>query len=182
MARPRIRQFAGDLGIGYDEAKNLVSEGRRRKDGGSQILENNMSKMTEKKVAKVSKGLKKASKLHAGQAKTLDSLEFHAGGSSTLSSIQNETSKVNKSFRDDAARVDRMADIVTRDTEIDVDKKDEKKKKGEKTDGRGGVPGRPSNQTPKRKNRAMGGVEVDMPSQARGAGAAIQGTKFSGVF
>ena len=42
MARPRIRQFADDLGISYDEAKGLVEEGRRRKDGGSQILENNM--------------------------------------------------------------------------------------------------------------------------------------------
>jgi hypothetical protein len=180
MARPRIRQFAGDLGIGYDEAKNLVSEGRRRKDGGSQVMENNMNKM-QTKVDKVAKGLKKASKTHASQAKTLDSVEFHAGGSSTLSSIKNEANKVTKSFRDEAARVDRMADIVTRDTEIDVDK-DEKNKKGEKTDGKGGVPGRSANQTSKRKSRAMGGVEVDMPSQARGAGAAIQGTKFSGVF
>ena len=31
MARPRIGQFAGDLGIGYGKAKNLVEEGRRRK-------------------------------------------------------------------------------------------------------------------------------------------------------
>ncbi len=181
MARPRIRQFAGDLGIGYGKAKNLVEEGRRRKDGGSQVLESNMNKM-QTKVDKVAKGLKKASKTHASQAETLDSVEFQMGGSSTLSSIQNEVDKINKSFRDEAARVDRMVDIVTRDTEIDVDKKDEKKKKGEKTDGRGGVPGRPANQTPKRKSRAMGGVEVDMPSQTRGAGAAIQGTKFSGVF
>ena len=85
MARPRIRQFANDLGIGYGEAKNLVNEGRRRKDGGSQILENNMNKMAAKKVAKVSKGLKKASKLHAGQAKTLDSLELKDGGSVNVS-------------------------------------------------------------------------------------------------
>ena len=155
MARPRIRQFADDLGIGYDDAKNLITKGRRRKDGGSQVLESNMEKMKKMQM----------------------------GGSSTLSSIQNEVDKINKSFRDEAARVGRMADIVTRDTEIDVDKKDRKKKKGERTDGRGGVPGRPTSQTTKRKNYAMGGTaDVDASSQARGAGAAIRGTKFSGVY
>ena len=45
MARPRIRQFAGDMGISYDEANNLIKKGRGRKDGGSQILESNMKKM-----------------------------------------------------------------------------------------------------------------------------------------
>ena len=45
MARPRIRQFAGDMGIEYDEAKSLIEEGRRRKDGGAQMLEKNMKKM-----------------------------------------------------------------------------------------------------------------------------------------
>ena len=45
MARPRIRQFAGDLGISYDKAKGLINEGRRRKDGGSQVLESSMNKI-----------------------------------------------------------------------------------------------------------------------------------------
>jgi hypothetical protein len=45
VARPRIKQFAGDMGISYDEAKSLVKKGRGRKDGGSQILESNMKKM-----------------------------------------------------------------------------------------------------------------------------------------
>jgi|TARA_R100000084_G_C4554392_1_gene101570 hypothetical protein len=45
MARPRIRQFAGDLGISYDKAKGLINEGRRRKDGGAQVLESGMNKM-----------------------------------------------------------------------------------------------------------------------------------------
>ena len=39
----RVNQFAKDLGINYNQAKNLINEGRRRKDGGSQILENTMS-------------------------------------------------------------------------------------------------------------------------------------------
>ena len=45
MARPRIRQFAGDMGISYDEAKNLIEKGRRRRDGGTEVLERNMNKM-----------------------------------------------------------------------------------------------------------------------------------------
>lgn len=45
MARPRIRQFAGDMGISYDEAKKLINKGRGRSDGGSQVLESNMNKM-----------------------------------------------------------------------------------------------------------------------------------------
>jgi len=43
----RVSQFAKDLGINYNQAKNLINEGRSRKDGGSQILEKTMSK-TEK--------------------------------------------------------------------------------------------------------------------------------------
>lgn len=158
MARPRIRQFADDLGIEYGKAKNLVSEGRRRKDGGSQILESNMNKM-QTKVNKVAKGLKKASKTHAKQAKTLDSVEFQVGGT-----LRSALEKLNK----EKADTDKMADIVTKDTEIGT--KDEKvreiKKRGRK-----------------RMKKAMGGAaDVDASPQARGAGAAIRGTKFSGVY
>jgi len=39
------------------------------------------SKTNKTKVKKVIKGLKKASKLHAGQAKTLSSLKLNKGGS-----------------------------------------------------------------------------------------------------
>mgnify|MGYP001160117005 CR=1 FL=1 len=38
----RVRQFAKDLGINYNQAKDLINKGRSRKDGGSQILENAM--------------------------------------------------------------------------------------------------------------------------------------------
>lgn len=34
----RIKQFANDLGIPYGTAKNLIMEGRRRKDKGSDIM------------------------------------------------------------------------------------------------------------------------------------------------
>ena len=41
----RIRQFAGDMGISYDEAKGLIKEGRRRRDGGKELLGLNMGKI-----------------------------------------------------------------------------------------------------------------------------------------
>ena len=58
MARPRIRQFADDLGISYDEAKNLIEKGRSRRDGGAQVLERHMrnAPATPKKKKKRSPG------------------------------------------------------------------------------------------------------------------------------
>ena len=38
----RIRQFANDMGISYNGAKKLVQKGKKRRDGGSTILENYM--------------------------------------------------------------------------------------------------------------------------------------------
>ena len=40
----RVRQFAKDMGITYNQSKGLINKGRSRKDGGSQILENVMKK------------------------------------------------------------------------------------------------------------------------------------------
>jgi len=45
VGRPRVNQFADDLGISRREALNLMNKGRRRKDGGSNVLENSMKKM-----------------------------------------------------------------------------------------------------------------------------------------
>ena len=38
----RIRQFANDMGISYNEAKGLINKGKKRRDGGSTVLENYM--------------------------------------------------------------------------------------------------------------------------------------------
>ena len=45
MVRPRINQFADDMGITRSQAVKLINEGRRRSDGGSQTVEKNMGKM-----------------------------------------------------------------------------------------------------------------------------------------
>ncbi len=47
MTRPRAAQFAKDIGVSTNQAKKLINEGRRRKDGGSNILE---ATMTEAKT------------------------------------------------------------------------------------------------------------------------------------
>ena len=39
----RIKQFANDMGLTYNEAKGLVAKGRKKKDGGSTVLEKFMS-------------------------------------------------------------------------------------------------------------------------------------------
>lgn len=41
----RVRQFANDLGINYNQAKDLINKGRSRKDNGSRILDKTRSKM-----------------------------------------------------------------------------------------------------------------------------------------
>ena len=51
----RVNQFAKDLGISRNQAKNLINKGRSRKDGGSQILESVMKKPVYAKNGKVVK-------------------------------------------------------------------------------------------------------------------------------
>ena len=43
--KPRIGQFAKDIGVEYNQAKGLIEEGRRRMDGGSQVIAENLNKM-----------------------------------------------------------------------------------------------------------------------------------------
>ena len=43
MVKPRAAQFAKDIGVSTKQAKELINEGRRRKDGGSNILEATMA-------------------------------------------------------------------------------------------------------------------------------------------
>ena len=50
MAKPRAAQFAKDIGVSTNQAKKLINEGRRRKDGGSNILEATMADAKTKPV------------------------------------------------------------------------------------------------------------------------------------
>jgi len=77
----RIRQFAKDMSISYNDAKKLVDKGKKRKDGGSNILENYMPIYFEgmdKKKKKVPmpkprpKNLKKKDPFRADKTESLD--------------------------------------------------------------------------------------------------------------
>tara|TARA_Y100000114_G_C11524478_1_gene215045 strand:- start:5 stop:502 length:498 start_codon:yes stop_codon:yes gene_type:complete len=165
MARPRIKQFADDLEISYDKAKGLIEEGRRRKDGGTEVLESSMDKMRG----------------------------FEAGG--TLS-------RAAKKLSEREAELEEMARIATEDTDIDVNVD-----KGPKDDRRTYEPARDDYMAPpsderiqemldlqkadnkrgrnKPRRKADGGTvyaESGKYMSCRGKGAAIRGTKFSGVY
>lgn len=79
----RIRQFAKDMSISYNDAKKLVDKGKKRKDGGSNILENYMpiyfegmdKKKKKKKVPMPKprpKNLKKKDPFRADKTESLD--------------------------------------------------------------------------------------------------------------
>ena len=68
----RIRQFAKDMGLSYNKAKNLVNKGRKLKDGGSSVLESTMNKITPVK-AKNGK-FKNPGKAMTGQFKNIQNL------------------------------------------------------------------------------------------------------------
>ena len=63
----RVRQFAKDMGMSYNQANNLVKKGRALKDGGSSILEGTMN---QAKVIKANKGkITKLDTKNPGKAK-----------------------------------------------------------------------------------------------------------------
>lgn len=45
MARPRVKQFADDIGVTRNKAKQLIEQGRSRRDGGSQTMNKHLNKM-----------------------------------------------------------------------------------------------------------------------------------------
>jgi len=80
MARPRLNQFAEDLGINRSSAKKLMKQARGRKDGGSETLEKYMSSVvtpqTEEEDAKTKERMRKkfdrSKKLREQQAREME--------------------------------------------------------------------------------------------------------------
>jgi len=77
----RIRQFANDMGISYNKAKGLIDKGKKRRDGGSTVLESYMPIVFEgmkKKKKKVPmpkprpKNLKKKDPFRADKTESLN--------------------------------------------------------------------------------------------------------------
>ena len=159
----RVRQFAKDMGITYNQAKGLINKGRSRKDGGSQILEKMMKPKKYgdggSNVTKVNKD--KLTKAQMGQFKNI----VNASTSGKITPAEAEK-KIKK--------------MLTMQSPVN-------KKEGGATDfGMLSVKaGVDKNPNPTQADRIVGatkGKNMKLGGIARGGRAAIQGTGFKGVY
>ena len=153
----RIRQFANDMGISYNKAKNLVQKGKKRRDGGSTVLENYMPiKIVAKKkeVAKPKprpKNLKKKDPFRADKTESLNK-KFSV-----------ETAKANeKAIKQIKKAMGGLKDIPPENKGLPKLPKEVRNKMGFKKKG--------------------GTMKMKLGGVARGGGAAISGTGFKGVY
>ena len=152
MARPRIRQFADDLGISYDEAKNLIEKGRSRRDGGAQVLERHMrnAPATPKKKKKRSPGKGvTAGRRPGGNLKEIPDTPYYADDEQMeILRRQSPTKKAKGGSQVGGMTVEQVMQTIEDDTKLGTKK----------------FP-----------------LNREEQSQSRGGGKAIQGTKFTGV-
>ncbi len=161
--RPRAAQFGRDMGISTAEAKGLINEGRRRKDGGSATLKSNMNRMRGfapgGSVAKTEKKRKKKTRFSVEEMERLATKDAEIG-----TEMEDITPDLNVPTRSVDDRTGKP--IMRRKFSKEVE---------EYMEGEG----------KKKERKAAMGTFMDAddnPSAARGAGAAIRGTKFSGVY
>ena len=156
----RVKQFADDLGISKNQAKNLINKGRNRKDGGSQILESVMKKPMYAKSGK-NVVLPKPRPKNLKKKKTSEQIvreinEYDITKSDITESLDEEFSrKVSKQNEDAMKNV----------------KKTNKKKDG-------GFPDLTDDGKVTKKDILKG---RGVPGFSRGGGMAIQGLGFRGV-
>jgi len=152
----RIRQFANDMGISYNEAKNLVQKGKKRRDGGSTILENYMPIKIVAKKKEVEKPKMRPKKD-----------PFRA----------DKTESLNKKFSMETAKANEKAIKEIKKAMGGLETKMKKKDGGAFPDlsGDGKV-------TKKDILIGRGVIKKKMGGIARGGGAAISGTGFKGVY
>ena len=166
----RVRQFAKDMGITYNQAKGLINKGRSRKDGGSQILEN---------VMKKPKGYK------TGGSETKPKAPIAKVKKIKLKKIVNKKDKdpfakdttviLNEEFSKGVAEANKKA------------MEELKKSEGGATDFgmlsvKAGIDKNPNPTQADRIAGATKGKKMKLGGIARGGGAAIQGTGFKGVY
>tara|TARA_R110002020_G_scaffold300806_1_gene516331 strand:- start:880 stop:1359 length:480 start_codon:yes stop_codon:yes gene_type:complete len=156
----RVNQFAKDLGISRNQAKNLINKGRSRKDGGSQILESVMKKPVMAKKGKMYSNDAQASNKNKNKKTSKqiveDINEFNLTKSDITASIDREFSRKVAKQNEDA-----MKNV----------KKTNKKKDG-------GFPDLTGDGKVTKKDILKG---RGVPGFSRGGGMAIQGLGFRGV-
>jgi len=172
----RIRQFANDMGISYNKAKNLVQTGKKKRDGGSTILESTMQKT---KMMKANKGkitkLKKETSNKAKMGNFKNIVNASVSGKITPQEAEKRIRKlvITKAM---GGLNSGLKDIPPENKGLPKLPKEVRNKMGFKK--KGGtmkmMGGGSMNMMP-RKLMKKGGV-------ARGGGAAISGTGFKGVY
>ena len=206
----RIRQFANDMGISYNKAKNLVQKGKKRRDGGSTILENYMPiKIVAKKkeVAKPKprpKNLKKKDPFRADKTKSLNR-EFSKRTAKTnedaMKSIKKsgggsmrKPRKGEKSMRKLTDESKAIRKFLTRIDMIPINIRKSLGVKGKAMGGLNsslkdippenkGLPKLPKEVRNKMGFKKKGGtMKMSKGGVARGTGAAVKGTGFKGVY
>lgn len=193
----RIRQFAKDMSISYDKAKKLVDKGKKRKDGGSNILEGYMPiKIVPKKKkvpmpkARPTKPRDKKDPFRADKTESLNK-EF-----SKKVTKQNEVKKSNGGTNIRKPRKgEKLARTKLTDMEkairkiktqidmipINVHKNVVKKAMGGLKDVPPGNKGKGLSKLPTAVRNKMGFKKKGGTMKMRGGGMAIQGTGFRGV-
>ena len=154
----RIRQFANDMGISYNEAKGLINKGKKRRDGGSTVLESYMPivirEIKKKKVPMPKprpKNLKKKDPFRADKTESLNK------------KFSEETAKANeKAIKQIKKAMGGLKDIPPENKGLPKLPKEVRNKMGFKKKG--------------------GTMKMKLGGVARGGGAAISGTGFKGVY
>ena len=154
----RIRQFANDMGISYNEAKGLINKGKKRRDGGSTVLESYMPivirEIKKKKVPMPKprpKNLKKKDPFRADKTESLNK------------KFSEETAKANeKAIKQIKKAMGGLKDIPPENKGLPKLPKEVRNKMGFKKKG--------------------GTMKMKLGGVARGGGAATSGTGFKGVY
>lgn len=173
MGKPRVNQFAEDLGISRSEAMKLIKAGRNRRDGGSTVLENNMNKMKSYKrggtnsvgpvpLPDEAKRIRLAAALDPERREDKDAL--------TKEQITKQMLEMES--KAEKARTKEMVEekLMTREEFLE--------KYGPKGRKAGGLERRGDDRPV---IMAKDGKYNNMGDMCRGGGKAIRGTKFSGV-
>jgi len=95
----RVRQFANDMGMSYNQAKNLVNKGRALKDGGSSVLESTMNKVkpvmaSQGKFEKIEKDPEKMSKMKMKSEMFKDTVKKSTEGKITPQEAMKQIRKI----------------------------------------------------------------------------------------
>ena len=172
----RVRQFANDMGMSYNQAKNLVNKGRALKDGGSSVLENTMNKA---KPIKAAKG--KFPDLSGDGETTMKDILIGRGVIE-----KKEGGGIPEGRQMKAMMGSKMSSRREPETIMTPFKGTLKTSKGETLKNIDGktfiVKPNPKFKKPQRKMKKGGTLNYREGGQFRGCGAQIKGKKFKGIF